>query len=280
MSYRKAMREVSRMWAARVLDAIGPLLESATAERADAKETELEKFARVASRPANDAVGTTNARARVREELRKIKVQAKDSGHKQGRLVDTIAGKVDQHNAAEFQRVIGIDANQLGGGVAGLLDDWRAENIDLITSIPETLLDQVSDVFTKMWDSGARVETIRDALQERFGVSESRAELIARDQTLKLNGQLASSRQQAAGITKYTWVTSSDERVRGNPGGMYPNPSKTGRIVSDHFHLNGQTFTYGQPPITNDATGDRNEPGQDFQCRCTASPVLSFLDDD
>jgi uncharacterized protein with gpF-like domain len=174
---------------------------------------------------------------------------------------------------------VGIDVHSLGTSVTDALDAFRAENVDLIQSIPDEMLEQVGDVLEKAWESGARVETLSDALQARFGVSESKGDLIARDQTLKLNGQLARERQQAAGITRYVWSTSSDERVRGNPSGKYPNPSKTGRIVSDHYHLNGKTFTYGEPPITNEATGARNEPSQDYQCRCVAAPVLDFLDD-
>lgn len=281
LTYRKALREVSALWAARVVAAIGPYLAASVSKgqgaeadntRADAKETPLEKVIRLSSRPANDAVGV------VRAALGTLKAEAKGFGAKQSRLINTVAAKVDKRNAAEFERVVGIDVRSLGTSVTDALDAFRAENVDLIQSIPDEMLEQVGDVLEKAWTSGERVETLSDLLQKRFDVSESKGDLIARDQTLKLNGQLASSRAQDAGITRYVWTTSNDERVRGNPSGKYPNPTKTGRIISDHFHLDGKTFTYGQPPITNEATGARNEPGQDFSCRCVAAAILDFLD--
>lgn len=266
------------LWAGRVVDAVLPALAASVEAREDAKETPLEKFARVGSRPANDAVGTTSARAAVRESLIRVKQSAQDAGKRQTRLVDTIAGKVDAHNAQEFKRVIGIDAKQLSASISNDIETFRAENVDLITSIPETLLDQVSTVVDEAWSKGLRVEELRDQILKRFDVAKSRADLIARDQTLKLNAKLAATRVQSAGITRYEWSTSQDERVRGNPAGKYPNPSKTGRVVADHFHLNGKTFRYDDPPVVNEANGDRANPGEDYQCRCTAAPILDFLE--
>lgn len=84
----------------------------------------------------------------------------------------------------------------------------------------------------------------------------SKAELLARDQTLKLNAAISRTRQQAAGISKYYWTTVGDERVR-----------------KMHDDLDGKLFSWDDPPITNEA-GDHNHPGEDYQCRCTASPYL------
>jgi SPP1 gp7 family putative phage head morphogenesis protein len=118
---------------------------------------------------------------------------------------------------------------------------------------------QIRDVLDDAWTKGERVEVMREKLQERFGVSESRADLIARDQTLKLNAEITQTRQTAAGVQKYVWTTSGDERVR-----------------DMHSELDGQTFDWNDPPVTNEA-GDRNHPGGDYQCRCTAMPVLDEL---
>lgn len=38
--------------------------------------------------------------------------------------------------------------------------------------------------------------------------------MIARDQTAKVNGDLASRRQRAVGINYFQWIDSDDERVR------------------------------------------------------------------
>lgn len=278
LAYRKGLREFAKTWAARVLDAIQPYLAASVEVRQDAKESELEKFARVTSRPANDSVGT--ARGQVRGALIRVKEQARDAGKKQTRLIDTVASKVDKHNAGEFDRVIGINANQLSAPISASIDQFRETNVDLITSIPEDMLDEVSSVIEDAWEAGARVETLSDSILERFDVSESRADLIARDQTLKLNANLAQTRAQSAGLNRYVWSTSGqDERVRGNPTGLYPNPSKTGRVTADHYHLDGKIFSYDDPPVVDERTGRTANPGEDYQCRCTAAPILDFLDD-
>jgi uncharacterized protein with gpF-like domain len=275
------LREVVALWRAKVEEAIGGLLVSSIAspgndsgQRTDAKETPLEKAIRVGSRPANDAVGTT--RASVRDALGKLKSEAKGFGKTQSRMINTVAERVDRSNAAEFQRVIGVDVASLGSSVTHKLDAFRGENVDLITSIPEQMLDEVGDTVEAAWTTGTRVEDLAEQIQKRFDVTESRADLIARDQTLKLNSQLASSRAQSAGITRARWCISNDERVRGNPDGLYPNPSKTGKPRPDHFHLDGQEYEVGVGLVVS-PDGRVCEPGFDFQCRCTAEFILDFL---
>jgi SPP1 gp7 family putative phage head morphogenesis protein len=114
---------------------------------------------------------------------------------------------------------------------------------------------------------------LRAQLQDEFQVSKSRADLIARDQVLKLNSQITRTRQTSAGIKRYTWTTSGDERVRGNPNGLYPDSDR------DHWSLDGRTFSWDAPPVVNPKTGETAHPGEDFQCRCVATPVLDFLEE-
>jgi SPP1 gp7 family putative phage head morphogenesis protein len=97
----------------------------------------------------------------------------------------------------------------------------------------------------------------------------ARAELSARDQTLQLNADMAQQSQAAAGVTHYVWSTSQDSSVR---------EDVKGRGDPDHAHLDGLTFSWDEPPVTCERTGDRNHPGQDFQCRCVAVPVLEEYD--
>lgn len=148
--------------------------------------------------------------------------------------------------------LIGIAPKSLG--IENLIENTRAANVRLVRKASGTFLDQVEDVLAGGF--GDRVEDLADELEERVGVSASRASLIARDQTLKLNAAIAQTRMASAGVVSYTWSTSKDERVR---------PA--------HAELEGQRFRFDDPPETNDA-GDTNNPGEDFQCRCVAIPVL------
>jgi SPP1 gp7 family putative phage head morphogenesis protein len=58
------------------------------------------------------------------------------------------------------------------------------------------------------------VKELADEVQDRYGVSESRAQLIARDQIGKLYGNVHEARQRDLGLKAYFWRTAQDERVR------------------------------------------------------------------
>lgn len=128
------------------------------------------------------------------------------------------------------------------------------ENVHLIKTLPEkhfsTLQSSVLSAITR----GTRVEDIEEMIDDRFDKMRTNAELIARDQVGKLNGQLTEMAQTDLGVTKYIWRTAGDDRVR-----------------STHAHHAGETFFWSDPP------SDTGHPGQDFQCRCYPEPVLDDL---
>lgn len=136
------------------------------------------------------------------------------------------------------------------------------ENVQLIESIPGRLLNDVEQVLRDSLEKGSRVETIRDRLQDRYDISENQADLIARDQVLKLNAQLVEQRSSEQGITEYTWRTSMDERVR-----------------PMHQALEGTRQSFDDPPESEE-DGSHFNPGEGYRCRCTAEPdVTGFLDE-
>lgn len=139
---------------------------------------------------------------------------------------------------------------------AQLQTAWVARNVDLIR-IEDPIKAAIEKVLEQPLDRGVRVEEVREQLREEFGFSKRRAQLIARDQTLKLSGQLQQARQRQAGITRYTWTTSDDERVRPR-----------------HEELNETVHLWTEPPVVDLRTGRRAHPGEDFQCRCNADPIL------
>lgn len=147
---------------------------------------------------------------------------------------------------------LGIDAYLSTNGVQDQLDLWVSTNVSLINSIPNQALNQIEMVVKYDFATGVRVEDIADDIMERVDVSESRANLIARDQVSKLNGQIDQLNQQNAGVEEYIWSTSNDERVR-----------------ESHAEKEGETFRWDSPPA------DTGAPGQDYQCRCVALPVFN-----
>ena len=140
-------------------------------------------------------------------------------------------------------------------------------NVDLIKTVPATYFNQIEQAVLRAVQSGTRVEDLKDEIESRFQPAMNHSELIARDQTLKFNGNLNKLRQTELGIDKYIWSTSKDERVRGNPEGLYPNADPS------HFELEGTVQSWDDPP-------EPGHPGEDYQCRCVPIPYLEGLGDE
>lgn len=179
-----------------------------------------------------------------------------------GKAFDRMAGAAQKHSkkAADVAGLVPITPKALK--LEPVIAAARDRNIALVEKAGRAYAQDVRDVIGDPDNFGLRPEALHDLLVERGNVSESRAMLIARDQTLKLNSSLAEHRAKAAGVTRYTWSTSQDERVR-----------------PMHAELEGQAFTYDDPPVTNEA-GDTNNAGQDYQCRCVGLPILDDDDDE
>ncbi len=165
-----------------------------------------------------------------------------------GPAFDDMAKGVMRANRLALQ---GINYNdmRIGAQVAAI----REENIHLIVNATEEYLQQIEDVLEDPENLGLRHEDLAKQLARRGEVSESRAELIARDQTLKTNAKVNELRQTNAGIEKYIWSSSHDERVR-----------------EEHRELDGKTFRWDDP----DQGDEGDPPGVPILCRCCAIPVM------
>lgn len=240
-AYVRALRGVMRAISRAYMKAVVPRLGEVA--RDDAKKT-----------PEREAYEKAVAEARAARALNPLSNELDLVGvevqvgirHTVGPLFDRFSRELAKANA-KGQAVFGITPRDTG--MPGLLATARDENIALVERAHRVYAAGVRDVVSDPKNFGLRVEDLKAKLLERGDVSESRAELIARDQTLKLNGQIAATRQQAAGVDRYVWSTSLDDRVR-----------------EEHAALEGQTFEWSSPP-------GPGHPGEDFQCRCVAIPV-------
>lgn len=167
--------------------------------------------------------------------------------------------------AKQIQEVAGVSVPTIVPGGQAAIDAFTATNVALITSVATKQHSEIELLTRQGLASGRNVDDLRADIEDRFGVTRSRAELIARDQTLKAYGDITEARHRSLGISEFIWRTSLDERVRGNPGGKYPPRAKQ----HNHWELEGKRFAYGSAPF--------GGPGRDFQCRCTAEPYLDDL---
>ena len=173
------------------------------------------------------------------------------------------AQAVNVQNSAAFSRqvfqVVGVKPFVAEPWLVPTMKSFTKNNVSLISSVHESYFKDVENVIYQGLEQGLSTKDIQASIVERTGVSKSRARLIARDQTGKLNSNLSMKRATGLGVKKFRWVTSADERVR-----------------SSHAVLNNKIFTYKDGAIVN---GKQTWPGQDIQCRCTAVPILSSIEE-
>jgi SPP1 gp7 family putative phage head morphogenesis protein len=186
----------------------------------------------------------------------------------QADVIDTINHKTFRN---QTKTVLGVDPVFAEPWLADEVQAFVHENASLIKTIPTEHLSDIEQMVFRESRRGASPGQIRAKLTELFGAADRSAALIARDQISKFNGRLSELRQTAAGVTDYIWRTVEDGRVRSlaNSSGY-----------SSHARLNGEQFSWKNPPITvfkGKRAGETNHPGQDINCRCYAEPVLDKL---
>ena len=235
--YTRALRALNADLTAQVERELRrPLIEAAKIEKGERTDAPADAFA------AGDWAG-------LRIRLGRITRRA-------GRIVDRFGDEIGEFNAGAISRILAIDLAREPAAVTAVLDAWRRENVSLISSLADRLHADVFATVREHTQKGTRVETLGRLIAERYSVSRSRANTIASDQVLKANGDLTRQRHAAAGVTRYAWSTSRDEKVR-----------------DMHAALEGRIFSWDDPPVTNER-GERNHPGGDILCRCNAIPVL------
>lgn len=173
-------------------------------------------------------------------------------------IANGFVSRGDAQNHAEvstnLKNQTGIDLSAYlrnSPNVVERVNELTVSNIQLIKSIRTQYLDKVQNAVMQAMVQGTLNKDLGEQLKKLGEDVESRAMLIARDQSSKLNAALTRARHEEVGIKKYMWSTSGDERVR-----------------ASHAEKDGQIFEYTNPPA------DTGHPGHDVNCRCVQIPVL------
>lgn len=159
-----------------------------------------------------------------------------------------------------LRRVTGVDVLWSEPWLGDTLGLFTINNTRLITSIDKDAFDAMESMVFSAIQGGTRWEDLSDEMLKyvdpSVGNIRARANLIARDQVGKLNGNLNYLRQTELGVNRYVWRTVGDERVR-----------------HSHAIKDGKIFSWDDPP------SDTGHPGEDYQCRCWAEPYLEDVID-
>jgi SPP1 gp7 family putative phage head morphogenesis protein len=108
---------------------------------------------------------------------------------------------------------------------------------------------------------GNRYESMVSTIKRRYGVADSKAKILARQETNLLVTKLKECRYLEAGVPDYRWRC-----VKASPN--HP-------VRPYHLKNDGKIFSWKNPPVVN-ARGERKHPGCDYNCRCIAIPVVRF----
>lgn len=152
-------------------------------------------------------------------------------------------------------------------GYSGLRAEF-AENLDRATSVT---IDNILSVVQRSFDAPVRGDALADLTEDREAALEEWERRLAllwsqealrpakldtlrlameRDVLRAFTGVINERIQRDLGIEHYVWLSADDDRVR--PG---------------HAHRHGKVYAWDEPP-------EGEQPGQAFNCRCYARPVL------
>ena len=187
--------------------------------------------------------------------------------------VSRVANLAETHSIRDWNDQVrdalgqGINADFYRDSMENMVDAWIHENVSKIGSIPAEYLNEVENIIRWGYETRQPKVNVYHRLEKLIGLTKSKAKAIARDQLGTLNAQMTQHEHESMGISKYKWITKRDSLVR-----------------DCHRTLHGKIFSWNEPPemwyVTKSRgivyTGRRCHPGEDYGCRCTASPVFDL----
>lgn len=142
-----------------------------------------------------------------------------------------------------------------------IIDDYTNNlNLSIKNWVPEQTEKLRNMVEKNIFSGYNRLELI-DQISYEYGVTMRKAAFLARQETTLLTSTVRDFRYQDAGVRKYMWSATGGKKG-------------DGRTRTLHRILHGQIFFYASPPVIDEATGKRGNPGQAYGCRCGAKPML------
>ena len=103
---------------------------------------------------------------------------------------------------------------------------------------------------------GYREDQVQEMLQKEYGVGKRKAKFLAQNETSIMLAELKKATYTDMGFTEFIWQTILDGRER---------------IL--HKQLHGKIFSFDDPPVIDERTGQKGLPGQTYNCRCGLIPI-------
>lgn len=183
-----------------------------------------------------------------------------------GSLNATLVKKSEKYINEKFKKDLNINMAKIDGSAVNnnIKEMIYAQNADLITSIPQEILERFKQSIYNNVATG-NLQALENEFKTIAGISERRAKTLARDQTAKMLEAINITNQKNLGIEYYMWRTAGDERVSTGYGG--------------HKQLEGKIYRYDSPEAIIDSYGNKGHPAQRVNCRCIARGIILDLDE-
>ena len=110
----------------------------------------------------------------------------------------------------------------------------------------------------KLAMQGIRGRGVIKYIQQQKQVGERKAKFLARQETKLFVAEYQKNRFIENGVTMYKWSAVMDNRTR-----------------DSHRKLNGRIFSWKEPPVIDDATGERGNPGEAYNCYSKTTEVMT-----
>jgi len=185
-------------------------------------------------------------------------------------LITKIGGAVAADSYAYFVKKFPNRAGMQEEWLASTFDQWRKDRIMRLMQAQQNQQLKIGRLINNARAEGAAYENVVRAYTG--DMSRKHAVFEMRNASANLNAELDKNRMQEAGIDCYRWRTGSDEKVR-----------------ATHREMQNKICRFDDPSVFYDEktkmwvprTGDmvHKHPGEDYNCRCTASPYLMELDE-
>lgn len=149
-----------------------------------------------------------------------------------------------------------------------IADEWQNNMRLWVKDFTAQEIVKLREQIQKSVFAGNRYESAIATIRKSFAVTMNKAKFLARQETGLLMAKFTESRYQAAGVSEYKWGC-----VAG---------SKLHPVRPAHKALEGKIFSWDNPPITSAPNEPvrRNNPKQDYNCRCYAIPIVRFNKDE
>lgn len=145
-----------------------------------------------------------------------------------------------------------------------IADEWQTNLQLYIRDFTEKETTELRKQMQETVFSGNRYESVVKKIQESYGVTARKAKFLARQETSLLMTKFKQTRYQAAGVEWYKWNCVA---------GTANHP-----VRPLHLKNKGKYFRWDDPPVV-DEQGNKKNPGQDYNCRCTAQAVVGYRPD-